>query len=70
MDTPLNVVMVQIQHELRTKIKEIRNAVPVPPYIINAVLSDIQADLAKEEIELLTTMYLSKGGQDGPTDKD
>lgn len=52
----LSVAMIRIRYELKQKINEIRQSVNVPPYIINAVLSDIQNDLAAEEKELLTIM--------------
>ena len=57
---PLNVAMVRIKFELKQKIKEIRQTIPVPSYIINAVLSDIQSELKEEEKETLTIMLMQE----------
>ena len=45
---------------LKEKIKEIRQVVSLPPYIISSILSEIQNELKDEEKELLTIMLLQK----------
>lgn len=72
----LSVAMIQAKHELKEKIKEIRKAIPLPPYVISSILSEIQNELKDEEKELLTVMYLeteaksdeAKEREDGESD--
>ena len=54
----LSVAMIQAKHELKEKIKEIRKAIPLPPYVISSILSEIQNELKDEDKELLTIMLL------------
>lgn len=54
----LSVAMIRAKHNLKESIKEIRQAVPLPPYVISSILSEIQNELKDEEKELLTIMIL------------
>lgn len=54
----LSLAMIRAKHDLKEKIKEIRQVVSLPPYIISAILSEIQNELKDEEKELLTIMIL------------
>lgn len=54
----LSVASIRIKHDLKEKIKEIRQVVPVPPYILTSILSEIQNELKDEEKELLTVLIL------------
>lgn len=54
----LSVAMIRARHDLREKVREIREAVPIPPYVMSSILSEIQAELKDEEKELLTVMFL------------
>lgn len=67
---PLNVAMVRIKFELKQKIKEIRQTIPVPPYIINAVLSDIQSEMKEEEKETLTIMLMQEQAKEKKEDAE
>ena len=68
----LSVAMIRVRHELKNKISEIRQNVNVPPYIISAVLSEIQNELKDEEKELLIIMLVqaeNKGEEDNGRDE-
>ena len=52
----LSVAIVRIKHELKEKLKEVRDLAPVPPYVLSSILSEIQLELAEEEKELLTVL--------------
>lgn len=54
----LSVVSIRIKHDLKEKIKEIRQVVPIPPYVLSSILSEIQNELKDEEKELLTVLLL------------
>ena len=54
----LSLAMIRARHDIKEKIQEIRQVVPIPPYVISAILSEIQAELKDEEKELLTIMIL------------
>lgn len=54
----LSVAMIRARHTLRSTIEEIRRAVPLPPYIISSILSDIQNELKNEEKELLLNLMI------------
>ena len=54
----LSVAIVRIKHELKEKLKEVRDLAPVPPYVLSSILSEIQLELAEEEKELLTVLLL------------
>ena len=54
----LAVAIVRIKHELREKLKEVRQAAPVPPYVVSSILAELQNDLKEEEKELLTVLLL------------
>ena len=54
----LSVAIVRIKHELKEKLKEVRELAPVPPYVLSSILSEIQLELAEEEKELLTVLLL------------
>jgi hypothetical protein len=56
----LAIAMIRTKHDLKEKIKEIREVVPLPPYVINSILSEIQNELKDEEKELLTIMLLDQ----------
>lgn len=56
----LAIAMIRAKHDLKEKIKEIREVVPLPPYVINSILSEIQSELKDEEKELLTIMLLDQ----------
>lgn len=69
----LAVAVVRIRHELKEKIKEIRQVVPVPPYILSSILSEIQLELKEEEKELLTVLILQaeeKAKEEGDNAED
>lgn len=54
----LSLAMIRAKHDLKEKIREIRQVVSLPPYVISSILSDIQNELKDEEKELLTVMIL------------
>lgn len=54
----LSLAIIRAKHDLKEKIKEIRSVVPIPPYIVSSILSEIQNELKDEEKELLTIMIL------------
>ena len=54
----LSLAMIRAKHDLKEKIKEIRQVVSLPPYIISSSLSEIQNELKDEEKELLTVIVL------------
>lgn len=54
----LSLAMIRAKHDLKEKIKEIRQVVSLPPYIISSILSEIQNELKDEEKELLTVIVL------------
>lgn len=54
----LSLAMIRAKHDIKDKIKEIRQVVPIPPYIISSILSELQNELKDEEKELLTIMIL------------
>ncbi len=56
----LAVAMIRAKHNLKESIREIRQAVPLPPYVISSILSEIQSELKDEEKELLTIMLLDQ----------
>lgn len=54
----LSVAMIRARHDLKDKIAEIRSAVNLPPYILCAILTELQNELKDEEKELLTVMLV------------
>lgn len=60
MGIPLNTMMGVVKNDLRTAVKEAQTKSSLPPYLIGAILSEIRAEIAQEEITDLINTFTTK----------
>lgn len=60
MGIPLNTMMGVVKNDLRTAVKEAQTKSNLPPYLIGAILSEIRAEIAQEEITDLINTFTTK----------
>ena len=60
MGIPLNTMMGVVKNDLREAVKEAREKSGLPPYLIGAILSEIRAEIAQEEITDLINTFTTK----------